>query len=403
MSVVKEKVIGMQPMFPAFVVFAFTAFISSGGTFALVLPRLQGYEIRRVRWLAAAVFALAQTASMIFISCVTVILGFTVLFVTGGSDRNGFQAWSAIVFCVGLFLVFIATMGILGASRALGVMKFDHKYSSLPGALIVSATQITLAVAAALSVSLAIQRNNMADLERPSGYIDKTGRFVLKPKYRYATPFRRGIARVHVVTDPHEKFVCIDRRGNVLPGPVSVDTAYTAEVREINGTVDDDPEDYESERSDGIVGSTAIETKGLVMFPFSEGLALARKKSTPYTWGFVDKSYKFVIPDGRFDDGRHFSEGLAPVAVTVDREGNPHRAVGVKKWGYVDRKGKWIVSPQFKSASCFHEGLALVSKEDPYDPGKQLYGFVDGTGKFAVEPKFRDASSFSEGLAVAVP
>ena len=56
-----------------------------------------------------------------------------------------------------------------------------------------------------------------------------------------------------------------------------------------------------------------------------------------------------------------FSEGLAAV-----QEG--------RKEGYINKKGKWVIEPQFNEAGDFSEGLASVKK------GKK-YIFIDKSGK----------------------
>ncbi|GAH30691.1 unnamed protein product, partial [marine sediment metagenome] len=65
------------------------------------------------------------------------------------------------------------------------------------------------------------------------------------------------------------------------------------------------------------------------------------------------------------------------------------------KWGYIDKTGKWVITPQFQWAGSFSEGLAAVRIE-----GKWGWGYIDKTGKWVIEPQFNMASRFSEGLAV---
>lgn len=65
------------------------------------------------------------------------------------------------------------------------------------------------------------------------------------------------------------------------------------------------------------------------------------------------------------------------------------------KWGYIDHEGKYAINPQFTTAHCFHDGLALVSLN-----GK--YGYIDKDGKYVVTPQYADATRFSEGVAWVV-
>ncbi len=65
------------------------------------------------------------------------------------------------------------------------------------------------------------------------------------------------------------------------------------------------------------------------------------------------------------------------------------------KWGYVNSNGKYIINPQFKSASPFKEGLALVKSLG--DNSK--LGYINTKGEIIIPPRFTSATMFSEGLA----
>ena len=67
-------------------------------------------------------------------------------------------------------------------------------------------------------------------------------------------------------------------------------------------------------------------------------------------YGFIDKRGKFVLRP-QFERARRFSEGLAPVKVGSRRTG---------KWGFIDKTGKLVIKPQFDAAFRFSEGLAEV-------------------------------------------
>jgi hypothetical protein len=137
--------------------------------------------------------------------------------------------------------------------------------------------------------------------------------------------------------------------------------------------------------------------------------------------GFIDRSGKVVIEPkfrvyGNYDDA--FREGLLEVDFMpsryVDREGKdvvpaPYRgekfAEGLaavlddetRRWGYVNREGKYVISPRFESckgcfAALFSEGLARVRTGD-------RLGFIDRSGEFAVRPTLLHAEDFSDGMA----
>lgn len=54
-----------------------------------------------------------------------------------------------------------------------------------------------------------------------------------------------------------------------------------------------------------------------------------------------------MVISPRFDEPSEFYEGLATVKIK-------------KKWGYVDKKGDFIIPPEFEMARGFRNGLAKV-------------------------------------------
>lgn len=67
-----------------------------------------------------------------------------------------------------------------------------------------------------------------------------------------------------------------------------------------------------------------------------------------------------------------------------------------KKWGYINKKGEYIINPQFQDASFFRDGLARVISSD----GKT--GYINEDGKYAIPAKFKNGTHFTEGLAFVV-
>lgn len=101
-------------------------------------------------------------------------------------------------------------------------------------------------------------------------------------------------------------------------------------------------------------------------------------------WGFRDAKGKAVIAP-QFLEVHDFSEGLA--AVKVEQDG------GATKWGYVDKTGTFVIQPKYsKEPGDFNSGLSyVINKED-------RYFYIDKTGKI-VSPEYHSATNFHNGTA----
>lgn len=137
-------------------------------------------------------------------------------------------------------------------------------------------------------------------------------------------------------------------------------------------------------------GKVVIPPQFQVAFPFSEGLAQIRSNDgTSLKVGFIDKAGKTVIPL-QFSDAADFSEGVALVRT---QEGTT---------AFIDKTGKLSISapPEVEIEGGFSEGLVVVKlkQKDPLEQSK--YGYMDKTGKLVITPQFEIAFNFSEGLAL---
>jgi len=90
-------------------------------------------------------------------------------------------------------------------------------------------------------------------------------------------------------------------------------------------------------------------------------------------YGFVNKSYKIVVPL-KYDQAFGFSEGLAAVAKC-------NEAKDRKLWGFIDKTGKVVIPLRFSSAYSFSDGIAWVE-----DANTKLWFFIDKTGKALSTP-----------------
>jgi hypothetical protein len=131
-------------------------------------------------------------------------------------------------------------------------------------------------------------------------------------------------------------------------------------------------------------GSMVISPQFEAAAPFSEGLAevgVGGKSS------FVDTTGKVVFnTDFNFGDVELFREGFAA-------------ARNQNGWGFIDTKGRVIVTPQYTSVGDFSSGLAMVRTGD-WAEGKA--GYINVLGELVIPMNFYDGRPFSEGLAAVL-
>jgi hypothetical protein len=116
--------------------------------------------------------------------------------------------------------------------------------------------------------------------------------------------------------------------------------------------------------------------------------AVAEGRWQEAKYGFIDKTGGVAIPL-KFDPRQgqiesmslsRFTEGLAPVMF-----GN--------LYGYIDHKGNTVISPIFRDAGQFSEGLASITTAD----GQK--GYIDKAGRFVIKLTSGRGGQFIDGLA----
>lgn len=184
----------------------------------------------------------------------------------------------------------------------------------------------------------------VADARGKWGFIDRTGRFRIPPRYEGAGQFSEGVAYAWFWDGEQRRDGIVNADGKFTGLPAVNDYAF-------------------------------IFHDGLGRFQTPLG---AEKK-----YGYMDKTGRVVIPP-QFDNSGHFSEGLAWVSVLKER-----------KWlyGFIDKTGKIVIEPQFVyQPGDFVDGLARVI-------GETGSGFIDHTGSFRITVDYeRSGDYFSEGL-----
>lgn len=211
------------------------------------------------------------------------------------------------------------------------------------------------------------------------GFIDKAGRYTLRPSVNYITAFADGIAlfsnnakfvqrSTYFVVDGGALYGLIDPTGKIIVEPKfdSISRFHEGFAEAVSagrtGFIDK-------------AGKWLEGFDGYVTRWFSEGLAATYVAGKGY--GYADKNAKFVIGP-RFIEGKEFSGGLAPVKTE-------------KGWGYIDKTGKMVIPEKFSGADPFIGPVAQVTittgKVDPKDNFPEiLFGYIDKTGKYVWKP-----------------
>ncbi len=246
----------------------------------------------------------------------------------------------------------------------------------LPLAFIVFTATLTFAQSPATQPRLRpIQQNGKW------GYIDNTGKVMIRPQFDGVEEFSEGLAAFENEDGKH-------------------------------GYIDE-------------TGKIVIAAKFDSFTSFSEGLAAV---SQDLKWGYIDKSGRWTIPN-EFIGGRPFSDGLALVGVPLN--GKATFPPGPVKQAFIDKNGKivldvehdilngtftagagtvqYITKSDIKEVLIDKTGKIVVQVEEietfgfseglvaAKESGK--WGYLDTTGRFVIQPQFEAAHAFSEGMA----
>ncbi|MEA5627713.1 WG repeat-containing protein [Nostoc sp. UHCC 0251] len=205
------------------------------------------------------------------------------------------------------------------------------------------------------------------------GYIDKDGIFLIQPEYgrNAANQFSQGLARVcHVSTCGY-----IDKTGKFV-----IERNFTGA-----GNFSENLAPIKIGSKWGYInpkGDTVIQPKFDNVSSFSEGLAPIKIDGK---WGYINTKGDTVIQpkfdDAKFDPYSRYKCDVAEPPQTLN-SGNPKgiicqnledrydfseglASVMIKdKWGYINKDGKVVISPQFTRVSKFSERLAAACNED---------------------------------------
>jgi hypothetical protein len=201
------------------------------------------------------------------------------------------------------------------------------------------------------------------------GYIDKRGAFIIKPQYRSAAA--HGFAEGLVWVEVDGKWGCVNEKGETVIGFKFTGPSYFSEgLAPVTVADSNAPPDFPG--SMGYIdktGALVIAPQFSLAWNFSGGLARVEVRGTMI---YINKQGKtvFTVPNGFWAD--QFSEGLANVSIRANE--------GPETWGYINRKGDFVIKPQFQKAEPFYHGLAQV-----FLNGQE--GYIDKSGRFVWKGK----------------
>lgn len=148
-----------------------------------------------------------------------------------------------------------------------------------------------------------------------------------------------------------------------------------------------------------IDGIQTIERDGLFGFKLEDGTVIVEpvyRHVGQFKGGFC------IVYNDRMRCGIINRAGREVVASEYDEITLPSEGmIRVRKgdlWGYFDTTGKQIIDFQYRAASDFCEGLAVVNSD--IDSTEVLYGFINKENEFVIPARFQYAMTFSEGFAV---
>ncbi len=220
--------------------------------------------------------------------------------------------------------------------------------------------------------------------ERLYGIIDKSGKYLLVPKYKRIKPLQDGF----FITMNHDRtcYGLLNKSLDILCEPVNrqIDICPDGFARVVseNGEIR-----YLDQNGQDVLKLPYADT-GI----FSEGLASfhAQNDDGFDTFGYLDQSGKVIFQKTLYNIEylSNMSDGMV-LALIQDKSGR-------SRYGYLDRTGQLVIDPKYTDAGDFSSGLAPVRNENG------LYGYINKQGEDYLSAMFQDARPFSEGYAWVV-
>jgi hypothetical protein len=221
-------------------------------------------------------------------------------------------------------------------------------------------------------------RNRLAEFS-PVGYVDRTGEFVIQPRFASASSFDRTGATVTINRDDIAERR-IDRNGAVMGRSFLQILRFHPEGSYCGARVRWG--DYGMVIIDGS-GRQITERQFDAVWQEHEGLIPVVFESG---WvGWVDVNGEDVHRLRADGVGYHFESGLIP----VEEEDGP--------WGLMNAEGQWVVEPEFDVIQSVGQNRFMIGHRNDRD--YISVRLADGEGNLLGDEVFGSIDRFSEGVA----
>ena len=237
------------------------------------------------------------------------------------------------------------------------------------------------------------------------GYIDISGKVIIKPQYIRAQPFSEGLAAV----SNGKKYGFINSRGDTII-PFIYDETFMGFNNGLSDVTLCDSCGFINKK-----GKIVIPLIYKTCYPFMSKYAQVQtfdmdylvtdKKGKTYNEDEINDKYRLWVPRNRYPGSFSTSTGRGRINIKGDTivpplylvTGNLSDRMYIvqdknKKWGAYNDKGQLVVIPQFDDIWHFHEGVANFKLNDKW-------GYVNKIGQIVIEPIFDYARQFTNGIA----
>ena len=213
------------------------------------------------------------------------------------------------------------------------------------------------------------------------GFIDKTGQFVISPRFKVADCFKGGLASV--ITNSGHAY--INRASKFITKPGEYITAHGGDC---------------ADTWPNLAEGLHVVWRDIQMPMPHESTVNSETQSY---FGYVNSQGKLVIPLRAIVYAEDFSDGMARFSIyaktsleEIDEAKRRNGEDARLRYSYMDTTGKITIPAQFNEAEDFRWGIAKVGikrlEPDPSNSNQKkaviYYGFIDKQGRYLLEPKY---------------